>query len=104
MATFAEAVWNFATGVFLLGVSYYSYRLHSVSKGGTIQKAYTYILLGFAVMCAAFFVKFVCNLFDFEPVIAYGISVRDTGVLVGTALLLAGLRRLASIWTTKGPE
>jgi hypothetical protein len=98
----AEAIWNVFTGIFLLAVSYYTYSLISASKGGRLQRPYTYILLGFAIMCAAFFVKFVCNLYDFEPVVAYGISVRDTGVLIGSVFLLAGLRYLAKFWNDQG--
>ncbi|MDE1858192.1 MAG: hypothetical protein KGI26_03885 [Thaumarchaeota archaeon] len=103
MILFRDAVWNLVTGVFLLGVLLYAYRLHAAFKGGAIRRAYTYMLVALAVMCASFLGKVPLNLYGtVDPLASYGITYTNFGVLVGAVFLLLSVRELAKFWRSPG--
>ena len=101
MVLVVQAVWNLATGIVLAAAVVYSYRVYRTFKGGDLTKAYSYLLLALGVMLGAFFLKFVFNLFEFEPIASLDISVRDLGVLIAAFLLVLSVREVAKFWRLK---
>ena len=103
MILYKDVIWNLVTAAFLFAVLLYAYRLHAGFKGGAIRRAYTYMLVALAVMCASFLVKVLFNMYgSVDPLSSYGVTYDNFGVLVGAVFLLLSVRELARVWRSPG--
>ena len=103
MILFRDAVWNLVTGAFLLTVTVYAYLLHSAFKGGAVRRAYTFMLVALAVMCASFLGKVPLDLYGVaDPLASYGVTYTNFGVLVGAVFLLLSTMELSKVWRSPG--
>ena len=91
-------MWDLATAVGVAIVILYSMHLYYVFKGGRLARAYTLALYGFGVLLTAFVLRFLLDLASIDPIQTFGVSVRDSGVLISVVLLALSIRELKAFW------
>ncbi len=90
-------IWDTITLLVCLGTVLFFNRLRAVFRGGAVGKAYSYYLWAGLILSAGLAIRVVFDLMQQDPH-AYGISVRDTAIILTLLLLMAGLRTSTGIW------
>ena len=98
-----DIVWDLAALIVALVAFFYIRRLESMFRGGTYGKAYGYYYAAVAALAVAFGIRVVLDYFEVDPT-AYGLSVRDAGIVLAVVFLLLGFRASAKFWNNGRPE
>ena len=94
----ADAIWSIVTIVAVTVALAYSASLARLFKGGKIQLGYRTLLYSLGVLLIAFVAKLMMDILQINPVTAFGISVRDSGVVVAMILIAVSLRQISRSW------
>jgi hypothetical protein len=97
MVFVTNVAWDGVTLLFCLGVLLYVNRLHRTFKGSLVDASYSYYLAALVVVACGFAIKVVLDAASITP-IDYGISVRDSAIIIALFLAVLGLRRAAIFW------
>lgn len=103
MALTTSEMWNLASSVVSLVVAAYAYRLFSTFKGGNLSRGNGYILLGILVGFATFLLSFMFSYEGVNPVVEFGISVKNVGMLIAFGFVGLGLREFSRFWNPSTP-
>ena len=103
MLSVAEAAepWDLVALVVLLLAFYFAYKLFLTFRGGKLSNAHLYALLAAVVLLATFVLSFSFDVLDIVPVTAYGISVKNIGILAAAVLMILAGRDMARFWVRR---
>jgi len=96
-------IWNIASFLVSLVVLVSAYRLYSTFRGGKLSRGYAYLLSAIVVAALTFLVSFALDYAGVNPTVTYGISVKDTGVLLALILVGLGLTDISAFWNPQTP-
>jgi hypothetical protein len=94
----ADAIWSLGTIAAVAVALFYASSLSRQFKGGKLENGHRYLLYSFAVLLVAFIARLILDLIQVQPVTAFGVSVRDVGVVVAMVFIAASLGQISRVW------